>query len=71
MKKLSLEAICAVVLMFVVGVSSPVQADTLEVLPTDDDLRRAIDQYTEWFDSQFATDTTTDTSQEQSILRAD
>ena len=45
--------------------------DARYLKPTDDDLRRAIEQYTEWFDSQFATDTTTDTSKEQSIRRAD
>jgi len=38
---------------------------------TDDELRKVIDLYTEWFDSQAATDTTTDTSKEQSIRRAD
>jgi hypothetical protein len=37
MKKLGLAAICAVVLIFVVGASTPAQADTLEVLPTDHD----------------------------------
>jgi len=37
MKKMGLAAICVVVLMFVVGVSSPAHADTLEVLPTDHD----------------------------------
>ena len=45
--------------------------DARYLKPTDGDLRRAIDRYTEWFDSQFATDTATDTTQEQNIRRVD
>ena len=37
MKKFSLAAICAVVLIFLVRLSAPAHADTLEVLPTDHD----------------------------------
>ena len=43
--------------------------DARYLKPTDDDLRRAIEQYTEWFDSQAATDTTTDTSQKERVTQ--
>jgi integrase len=35
--------------------------DARYLKPTDDDLLKAIEKYTEWFDSQMLTDTTTDT----------
>jgi integrase len=36
--------------------------DARYLKPTDDDLLKAIERYTEWFDSQILTDTTSDTS---------
>ena len=37
--------------------------DARYLKPTDDDLLKAIEKYTEWFDSQILTDTSSDTSQ--------
>ena len=45
--------------------------DARYLKPTDSDLRRAIDQYTEWFDSQVATDTKSDTSKKERISHVD
>ena len=41
--------------------------DARYLKPTDDDLLKAIEQYTAWFDSQILTDTTSDTSQKTGL----
>ena len=43
--------------------------DARYLKPTDADLLRAIEQYTEWFDSQVLTDTTTDTSEKARLTQ--